>query len=173
VTYGPRHFIIERTPEIIHPDDIVIAFKTIGESLDYDQRTLLFNSTRSRLIVYLHEGLFEKLYTALFTKQNIMGRTVMEEGVRHRELPTLFLNAEKTQVRQIPLMEEPPWDFKFLLELGGCIVIRTDDIMKASEECRQFMLNHSQWDMRVELKQMPDGSYMFFTYWFTHRGNKI
>lgn len=170
-------FVVEGTPRPIHFSDIQSAFKALSDVVDKrtDRRhpSTLFDVTQSRIIVYCGNGVFNKLYEIIFTKQNLVSNsrtdTSTEEGRRDRELPTLFVSPDKTQVRQIPLMEDEPFDYRFLLELGGMIIVKTDDIMKITGQVQQFLNNYPQYDTRVELKRCPDETFAFFTYWFQRR----
>src|SRR5690606_37745006 len=93
--------------------------------------------------VWTSDRAFEKLFRLLFTLE----KKFPEEGLpaHAAPLPTLFVGAEKTQVRQVPLVTEPPWPFRFLLELGGMVVVKTDDRAAMFRDLRQFLNNHPQY----------------------------
>ena len=81
-------------------------------------------------------------------------------------LPSLFIGNEKTQIRQIPLVDGPPYPFRFLLELGGMIVLkRPKDPASVTRALRQFLNNHPQYRPRIAVHECPDGTIALYTYY--------
>lgn len=163
-------FMTHRYPEVVHPDDVEDAFKSIVRHAGESQADLSF-SRNFGIEVVVHGRLFEKLYKVIWTNQKLhpRGRTEGSFGktpVKVADLPVLFVGSEKTQVRQIPLADRPPWPFRFLLELGGMIIVKTVEPRDMLLELRQFLNNYPQFEIRVDAKECPDGSYSLFTYWF-------
>lgn len=113
---------------------------------------------------WVNETLFEKLFDQLYVKQKLYPVTRPDSGPG--PLPSLFIGSEKTQVRQIPLADERPWPFKFLLELGGMIVCKTEDKRDLLLELRQYMNNFPHFRMRVHAEQWPTGEILVVTTWF-------
>lgn len=82
-------------------------------------------------------------------------------------LPSIFIGSEKTQVRQIPLVSGPPYPFRFLLELGGMIVLAPGQSPRdVLGELEQYLNNFPQFQVKVALNECPDGTVAIHTYWF-------
>ncbi len=113
---------------------------------------------------WVDDGLFEKLFDILYVKQKLYPVQTPDSG--QGPLPTLFVSAEKTQVRQIPLADTRPWPFKFLLELGGMIVCKTDNKRDLLLELRQYMNNFPHFRMMVHAEEWPTGEILIVTTWF-------
>lgn len=156
-------FLVRKHPEPVDLRDVREAFEALVEKAGHSPRDVRF-STNFGLEVWVRERLFEKLYKVLFTRQMILARD--GEGSGGRDLPNIFVGADKTQVRQIPLVSQRPWPFKFLLELGGMVVIRTTDVRGMMQELRQYLSNFPQFQLGIEMKEAPDGSIVLFTWWF-------
>ena len=136
----------------------------VADAAGFDQKAMLFSYNHG-IEVYCPDRLFEKLFKAIFITEKLypVSRSDNLEG---GPLPTLFVGSEKTQIRQIPLAETRPWPFKFLLELGGCIVCRPSDERDFVLELKQYLNNHPQYMIKVDAKKWPDGSICVFTYYF-------
>lgn len=81
-------------------------------------------------------------------------------------LPSIFIGNEKTQIRQIPLVDGPPYPFRFLLELGGMIVLkRPKDPVSVTMALRQFLNNHPQYRPRIAVHECPDDTIVLYTYY--------
>ncbi len=159
-------FMVPRYPQPIHVHDIKEAFIAIADAAGQGPTAMEFSYNHG-IEVYCREKLFDKLFKVVFITEKLYPK--------HRSdnvdgpvapLPTLFIGAEKTQVRQIPLTETRPWPFKFLLELGGMIVCRPSDERDFVLELKQYLNNHPQYSIKVDAKKWPDGSIAVFTYWF-------
>lgn len=116
------------------------------------------------LDLWVDEDLFEKLFKVLYIQQKLYPVQTPDSGPG--PLPTLFIGAEKTQVRQIPLADERPWPFKFLLELGGMIVCKTENKRDLLMELRQYLLNFPQFRIKVHAEEWPTGEVLIVTTWF-------
>lgn len=156
-------------PQPYHQRDVKEAFAAIADFARAKKSDILF-SMGTGLEVWCRDKLFEQIFKVVFTNQKLYpkGGGGMLEGDMGREnpLPSLFIGAEKTQIRQIPLVDEPPWPFKFLLELGGMIVCRPKNRRKFVRELRQYLNNHPQYEIGIDAKEWPDGSIAVFTYMF-------
>lgn len=114
--------------------------------------------------VWANAKMFEELFKLIFVDQKLYPTTKPDSGVG--VLPTLFIGAEKTQVRQIPLADERPYPFKFLLELGGMIVCKSTNKRDLLLELRQYMNNYPHFRMRVHAEEWPTGEILIVTTWF-------
>lgn len=156
-------------PQPVHILDVREAFQSIADFLGATKGQVIF-SAGTALDVWCQGSVFEKIFKAIYIVEKLFPVVVSEndEGFSGRDLPlpSLFIGSEKTQVRQIPLVESPPWPFKFLLELGGAIVCAPDDRREFVAQARQFLGNHPQFDIRVDIKEWPDGKVILFTWWF-------
>lgn len=159
-------FTVPRFPQPVHLSDVKEAFVAVADACGFDKEKMLFSYNQG-IEVYCPEKLFEKIFRAVFVTEKLfpVTRTENVEGSM-APLPTLFIGSEKTQVRQIPLTEQRPWPFKFLLELGGCIVCRPLDRRDFALELRQYLNNFPQFQIKVDAKEWPDGSILVFTYYF-------
>lgn len=162
-------FVVPRHPQPVHVKDIKEAFIAIADAIGYDEKHLKFYFNVG-IEVWASEKLFEKIFKVVFINEKLFPKMRHEGGGlgggHGAELPTLFIGSEKTQVRQIPLVDRKPWPFKFLLELGGMIVVKTDDKRAFVKELKQYLNNHPQYRIMVDAKECPDGSIAVFTYWF-------
>lgn len=122
------------------------------------------SSSGTVLDFWCGEALFAILFDQLYVKQKLYPVTKPDSG--QGPLPTLFIGAEKTQIRQIPLAEERPWPFKFLLELGGMIVCKTENKRDLLLELRQYLNNFPQFRLKVHAEQWPTGEILIVTTWF-------
>ena len=128
------------------------------------------SSSGTVLDFWCDEALFAILFDQLYVKQKLYPVTKPDSG--QGPLPTLFIGAEKTQIRQIPLAEERPWPFKFLLELGGMIVCRIDEHAHVDPkrdlllELRQYLNNFPHFRIKVHAEQWPTGEILIVTTWF-------
>lgn len=167
-------FEVSPHPMPVHLDDIRDAFIALADKCGFDRETLRF-ARNIALEVYVPDRLFEKLFKIVFSNEKLfpIRRSDNVEG-HGGPLPTLFIGNEKTQVRQIPLSEVPPWPFKFLLELGGMIVCKPPDHKKFLDELKQYLNNYPQFKIKVDAKEWPTGEIVVFTYWFetVHRLEK-
>lgn len=162
-------FMVPKYPERVHLSDVREAFVTLAEAAGHDPRRDVKFAQNFGLEAWTKDKLFEKLFKIIFVNEKLFPKQAegsMMPGKAAGELPNLFVGSEKTQVRQIPLSDSPPWPFKFLLELGGMVVIKTDDNRKMLLELKQFLNNHPQFEIRVDAKECPDGSVAIFTWWF-------
>lgn len=167
-------FYVAVHPQPVHMLDVKEAFVAIADAYG-NVKDLTFIETRG-LVVHVKGRFFEKLFKVIYLNERILPRERegrMDRGFREIPLPSLFIGSEKTQVRQIPLVETKPWPFKFLLELGGMIVVRTRDTKGLLVELRQFLNNHPQFSIRVDAKEWPDGSIAIFTWWFERVPKKL
>lgn len=153
------------TPQPIHLDDVRDAFIALADKCGFD-RDKLHITRNIGIEIYTPDRLFEKLFKIIFSNEQLypVKRSDNIDGVA--PLPSLFIGAEKTQVRQIPLTAAPPWPFKFLLELGGMIVCEPPDTKEFLKELQTFLNNHPQYRIKVDAKEWPDGKIAVFTYWF-------
>lgn len=163
LTVKHTSFYYNTLPQIFHQRDVKVAFIVMAEqmSLKPPQWSL---GQEGGLVFRCREQLFERLFTMIFIRQKIFPVEKPDSGPG--SLPTLFIGAEKTQVRQIPLASERPWPFKFLLELGGMIVCKTDNKLDLLMELRQYMNNFPQFRIKVHAEEWPDGEVMVVTTWF-------
>lgn len=161
-------FIVPPYPEIVAGEDVYEAIWALAESLGYKKKDVRVFSKQG-IIVWVSPKLFERLYKRIFVEEKLPH---IPEGIRSRmtdepsPLPSLFIGREKTQIRQIPLTDRPPWPFHFLLELGGMVVLKPNNPRDMLLALKQFLNNHPQFEIRVEAKECPDGSIAIFTYWF-------
>ena len=165
-------FQVPNYPAPIHRNDVMDAFRAIGDAagLKKNDKKIRFFWFASHLQIWCYEKIFEKIFKIVFIDEKLfpVRRTEMVEGDGGRlpTLPSLFIGNEKTQVKQIPLIETPPWPFKFLLELGGMIVCRPQDPKAFLGELKQFINNHPQCEMKVHAEQWEDKSIVVVTTWF-------
>lgn len=162
-------FRLSRHPESLDVADVKEAFQVLENRVG-DTVRCRYTTSKAAMEVWCHERVFDKIFHAVFILEKVFPQqsgTDRLEGVRGREdeLPVLYVSAEKTQVRQIPLVSVPPWPFKFLLELGGCIVCTPVDRRDFALELRQYLNNHPQFEIRVQLKEWPTGEVLVFTWW--------
>lgn len=160
-------FHLSPYPEVVDPLDVIDAFEAMRYAMSIKTRGMLV-SHRHRLSVWTSDPFFEKLFKVLYSNQKLYPvplDEVVEEG---RPLPNLFVSSEKTQVRQIPLVDEPPWPFRFLLELGGMIVCRPKDKREFLESLRQYLNNHPQYRVKVDAKEWETGEVAVYTWWIAH-----
>jgi len=159
-------FYVPRHPQPVDVADVREAFECLAEVAGARRGEVRF-STNFGLEVSCSDRMFEKLFKVIFVQQQIFPRQQVEGSWGQDPfLPTLFVEREKTQVRQVPLVDRRPWPFKFLLELGGMVVFKTEDHRGLLTELRQFLNNHPQYDIRVDAKEGPDGTVVVFTWWF-------
>ena len=159
-------FQVPRHPQVVHLNDVREAFIAIADAAGYGPRTLRF-SYNAGIEVFCTRVLFEKIFKVVFVNEKLFPKNRSDNvGEPGAPLPILYVTSEKTQVRQIPLAETRPWPFKFLLELGGMIVCRPADKRDFALELRQFINNHPQFRMGIDVKECPDGSVAVFTWWF-------
>lgn len=158
-------FMVPRHPQPVDLRDVREAFEALVEKAGHSPRDARYSSNFG-LEVWVRDRLFEKLYKVLFVRQKVASRPGQEGGEFGPGLPSLFVGVDKTQVRQVPLVSQPPWPFKFLMELGGMLVVRTDDRRGLLVALRQYLLNFPQFQVGVEAKEAPDGTVVLFTWWF-------
>lgn len=157
-------FIYPSQPQPYHQRDVKNCFKVLQQRLGAANDAQY--TMGSGLNVFCKQGLFEKLFRKIFIEQKVFPKTEPHHVPVDTPLPTLFIGAEKTQVRQIPLAEERPWPFKFLLELGGMIVCKAKDKRDLLLELRQYLNNHPQYRIKVHAEQWPTGEILIVTTWF-------
>lgn len=158
-----------RHPQPVHPTDIRVAFLSLAERMNAKKGDVL-TTVGETVDVYLEGRLFEKFFKLLYVNQKLfpVSRSDNLEGSRGREnpLPALFVTSEKTQVRQVPLVETRPWPFKFLLELGGMVVCKPTDKREFLLEMRQYLNNFPQFRMKVHAEEWPAGEILVVTTYF-------
>lgn len=157
------HFNV--APQLFHQRDVKVAFVVLADALGHKPPSWRY-ALGSGLDFWCRGPLFEKLFKIIFMQQKLYPKnppTSLPEG---GPLPVLFVNAEKTQVRQIPLADERPWPFKFLLELGGMIVCKTENKRDLLMELRQYLLNFPQFRIKVHAEEWPTGETLIVTTWF-------
>lgn len=159
-----QNFAIPPHPEPIHHLDVKEAFIAVADGMGHDKKDLTFLKGYG-LLVHAKAKLFDKLYKVIFINSGYREENMSRVSDAPAPLPTLFIGAEKTQIRQIPLVEERPFPYKFLLELGGMIVVKSDK-KSVARELRQFLLNYPQIEARVSMKEWPDGSLALYTWFF-------
>lgn len=166
LSFRDTTFRVEKYPQPVHLTDAKEAFQVLAEFAKAKKSDYLMTLGHG-LEVWTSGPLFEKLFKVIFVHQKLYP-TERSSNVKGSEapLPTLFIGAEKTQVRQIPLATTRPWPFKFLLELGGMIVVRSADYRDVLLELRQYLNNHPRYRVKVDAKEWPDGSVAIFTWWF-------
>lgn len=160
-------FMVPQYPQPVHHNDIKEAFIALADSLGHDPKEIRISRVYG-IEARVSEKLFEKLFKIIFVNEKLFPAQKHEgnDPSVQTPLPTLFVNSEKTQFRQIPLAEQRPWPFRFLLELGGMIVVRTSDYRDMLLELKQFLNNHPRFEVRVTAKERPDGTIAIMTYWF-------
>lgn len=160
-------FVVDKYPQPVIFADVIDSFRAIQYFVGAKRSELKITSG-SRLEAWTSQRLFDILFRTMFVSQRLypVVRSSRFEGDMGAPLPNLFVGAEKTQVRQIPLVEDPPWPFRFLLELGGMVVCRPRDRLDFLKELRQFLNNHPQFVVKVDVKTWPDGSQAVYTWWF-------
>lgn len=158
-------FYVPPYPQPVHLLDVKEAFEALRDSTSTPKSQLVFTSGYG-LHVWTSGKFFEKLFKVVFINEKMFPRARTGNMGREAPLPTLFIGAEKTQVRQIALAETRPWPFKFLLELGGMVVCRAADRRDLLLELRQYLNNFPQYRIKVDAKEWPDGSVAIFTWWF-------
>lgn len=156
-------------PQPFHQRDVKEAFLSVAGAAKA-KKSHIVATLGTGLEVLCEDGLFEKLFRVIFTSQKLFpkSRSDSYEGDRGRvnPLPTLFVSGEKTQVRQVPLVDAPPWPFKFLLELGGMVVCRPSDRGDFLKELKQYLNNFPQYRLKVHADEWPDGSVVVVTTYF-------
>lgn len=165
--------MVDKYPELYDHRDTEQAFRALAEKLGFRVNTHFRVARNWGVECWCCEPFFEKLFKLLFLAEGLLP-TTWSEGVQGGSpLPSLFIGSEKTQIRQIPLSVERPWPFKFLLELGGMIVVRTDDKREFLKELKQYVNNHPQYQIGLHAKERPDGTIAIFTYWFEEVSKKL
>lgn len=158
-------FRVEKYPQPVLLEDVRECFVALADYMGYDRKAYVITLGHG-IEIWTKDSLFEKLFKVIYSNEKLFP---IERHSRTEEiapLPNLFISAEKTQIRQIPLVEHPPWPFKFLLELGGMIVVRPKDERDMLLELKQFVNNHPQFRLKVDAKKWPDGKIAIFTWWF-------
>lgn len=165
-------FMVPSVPQPVDLNDIKDAFESLRQRIDAKKGDMHV-TVGAGVWVWCREKTFEKLFKIVFINQKLFS-VEDREGVQGHggPLPTLFIGSEKTQIRQIPLTDRPPWPFKFLLELGGSIVCRPENYRDFILALRQFMSNYPQVRIEVDLKEWPDGSIYVHTWWFETVGKR-
>lgn len=158
-----QSFSVQKYPQPVHFRDVREAFVAVAEGAGHGARELTFMEGYG-LLVHARSKLFDKLFRVIFVLEKVLPKEVAP--AQDAPLPALFVGSEKTQVRQVPLVESKPWPFRFLLELGGMVVFRGADREELKSELRQYLSNFPQLDVRVTMKVCPDESVVLFTWWF-------
>jgi hypothetical protein len=156
-------FYYNTQPQLFHERDVKIAFIVLSEHLGHKPPEWSLGHLNG-LVFRCRERLFAKIFAQVFIKQKLFPTTKPDSGPG--PLPTLFIGREKTQVRQIPLADERPWPFKFLLELGGMIVCKAPDKRDLLLELRQYLNNFPQFRIKVHAEEWPAGEILIVTTWF-------
>lgn len=162
-------FMLKPFPRPIHGSDVKEAFLSVAHTANVPEDRILFSIQDPHWYVHLPDRLFERVFKAIYLDEKLLpGQYEGSSGpkVRETELPTLFIGNEKTQIRQIPYAEQRPWPFRFLMELGGMIVVRPDHPVSFVKELKQYVNNHPTYDIRVDARENPDGTISVFTYYF-------
>lgn len=166
LTLKGQNFVLPPYPRPVHMNDVKEAFIAVADAAGHDKKDLEF-LTGYGMIVHAKARLFDRIYKVLFLNEKTMPGVIEENMGRGEQLlPTLFVNSEKTQIRQIPLVNTEPYPFRFLMELGGMIVVRTNDEGELKSQLTQYIANFPQIECRVMMKRWPDGSYAMFTWFF-------
>jgi hypothetical protein len=165
--------MVPQYPQPVNLFDVRDAFVALADKFGYSRSDVIFTQGLG-LEVYCAHRLFEKIFKVVFVSEKLFPRKQPGnvEGRGGLDLPNLFVGRDKTQVRQIPLTEDPPWPFRFLLELGGMIVCRPVDRRDFFLELKQFLNNHPQFSVKVDAREWPDGSVAVFTWWFERLDKK-
>ena len=169
ITVRNTTFRYEPFGHAAHVSDVKELFLTLIERIGGFSKGAEYMVTAgmNALDLWTNEALFNKLFDLLYIKQKLVPVTKhVDSYLDPSPLPTLFIGREKTQVRQIPLVSERPWPFKFLLELGGMVICKTDNRRDLLLELRQFMANFPQVDLKVHAEEWPDGEILIVTTWF-------
>lgn len=156
-------FFYNTKPQLFHPRDVKVAFVVLSEYVG-SKPPEWYLGEMNGLAFRCREKLFAKLFALIFIQQKLFPPVKPDSGPG--PLPTLFIGAEKTQVRQIPLADERPWPFKFLLELGGMIICKTDNKRDLLLELRQYLNNFPQFRIKVHAEEWPAGEILIVTTWF-------
>lgn len=168
ITVRHTTFVLPNYPQPVNLKDVRHAFESMREYLKFRPRDAIYTEG-SGFEAWCSGPFFEKMFDMLFVKQMIWPKAPAESVHGGGPLPNIFVGTEKTQFRQIPLVSEKPWPFRFLLELGGMVVVqRPSDPRDVALELRQFLNNHPQFRVKVSAKEWPDGSIAIFTWWFEH-----
>lgn len=159
-------FTVARIPQPVDLLDVEVCFRVLRDECGGNREDLFIHHSGVGMTAWTSEELFEKLFKVIFVQQLLYPAVRSDNIEGGGPLPNLFVSSEKTQVRQIPLSEGRPWPFKFLLELGGMIVVKTPEKRDFLLELRQFINNHPQYRIKVDAKEWPTGEVAVFTYWF-------
>lgn len=118
------------------------------------------------LSVTLYQSVFDRVFKILYEVPDGRRKKPPVDPEFTPVLPSIFIGNEKTQVRQIPLVDGPPYPFRFLLELGGMIVLkRPKDPVSVTMALRQFLNNHPQYRPRIAVHECPDDTVVLYTYY--------
>lgn len=160
-------FVLRPFPRPIHEHDVREAFLAAAREAKIPETELSVTKRGTYWSIWVPYQLFDKLYKIMYTDENVLpAKFEGSPGPKRVNLPALFTTREKTQTRQIPLAVERPWPFIHLMELGGMIIVKTDDPESMIKELRQFLNNHPRYDVRVDARVLDDNSISIFTYWF-------
>lgn len=162
VEVGESHFAARPYYVPHSSQDLRDAFVALTESLGYAKHELEIYDKHG-LLVSCTPKLFQDLHEVIFSDVSPTSRP--QTLPHHAPLPTIFIGDEKTQVRQIPYADGPPWPYHFLLELGGMIIVRAPDPRAFISGLRQFLNNYPQLEVRVDAKEWPGGEMAVFTWW--------
>jgi hypothetical protein len=158
-------FRVEKYPQPVHLLDARECFMALADYMNMRANDYVVTLGHG-LEVWTSDRFFEKLFKVIYANEKLYPVERHSRLQTEAPLPALFVGNEKTQVRQIPLVEKPPWPFKFLLELGGMIVVRPVNERDMLLELKQYVNNHPQFRLKVDAKKWPDGSVAIFTWWF-------
>jgi hypothetical protein len=162
-------FTYVRYPHPVHPRDVKEAFVALADHL-YAKKSDLTVTVGESVDAWTSEKLFEKLFKIIYVDQKLFPviRSQNLEGFRSDQapLPSLTVSSEKTQIRQIPLVDVPPWPFRHLLELGGMIVCRPKDRREFLTEMKTYLNNFPQFRMKVHAEEWPTGEILVVTTFF-------
>lgn len=130
-------------------------------------RPIKIDKSNNILVVKLYQHVFDRIFKILYEVPDGRSRKKLPEYEEFTPvLPSIFIGNEKTQIRQIPLVDGPPYPFRFLLELGGMIVLkRPKDPVSVTMALRQFLNNHPQYRPRIAVHECPDDTVVLYTYY--------
>lgn len=147
-------------------DDTEEAFISLLNKVN-NTRPIKIDKSNNILVVKLYQHVFDRIFKILYEVPDGRSRKKLPEYEEFTPvLPSIFIGNEKTQIRQIPLVDGPPYPFRFLLELGGMIVLkRPKDPVSVTMALRQFLNNHPQYRPRIAVHECPDDTVVLYTYY--------
>lgn len=165
-----KTLVVSGNPKVICLEDVESAFEsifsTIALSRVHSQKIYSITSTSNSVTVTMPQRLMDRIIKIIGNEPDQRLKKPPVDPEFTPVLPSIFIGNEKTQVRQIPLVDGPPYPFRFLLELGGMIVLkRPKDPVSVTMALRQFLNNHPQYRPRIAVHECPDDTVVLYTYY--------